>query len=82
MMPTPNQYAVLSFRALAVDGLPLSPEGDIVIQAARLGPTVFPIVFAAVVGRLMKSLALWKAERGSELGVRDEDFLRVGISFC
>lgn len=82
MMPTPNQYAVLSFRALAVDGLPQSPEGDIIIQAAKLGPTVFPIVFAAVVGRLMKSLALWKVERGSELGVRDEDILRVGIIFC
>jgi hypothetical protein len=79
-MATPNQCAGLSFRALAVDGRPLSPGGEIVIQAAKIGPTVFPIVFAAVVSRLMKWFALWKAERGSELGVRDEDSLPVGIS--
>ena len=33
------------------------------------GPTVFPIVFATIVGRSLKSLALFQAERGARLGV-------------
>jgi hypothetical protein len=32
-------------------------------NVADLGATIFPIIFAAVVGRLMKFLALWRAEK-------------------
>ncbi|KAH6642924.1 hypothetical protein C7974DRAFT_112820 [Boeremia exigua] len=37
-----------------------------------LGPTVFPLAFAALGGRSLKNIALWRAERGSTLGVSGE----------
>ncbi|KAK3203713.1 hypothetical protein GRF29_106g458108 [Pseudopithomyces chartarum] len=33
-------------------------------KAAKYGPTVFPIVFAAIIGNLLKAIAAWKLERG------------------
>jgi hypothetical protein len=33
------------------------------------GPTMFPIVFAAIIGRSMKMIARYLAERGSKLSV-------------
>jgi hypothetical protein len=60
---------VLAFYALAQDSKPQSTQGETILQAAKLGPTIFPIVFAAVVGRLMKTYALWRAERIERLGV-------------
>jgi hypothetical protein len=61
--------AVFGVCALQLDGKPLSDYGSHIVNAAKLGPTIFPIIFAAVVGRLMKSLALWRAEKGTNLGV-------------
>lgn len=58
---SPCLFLILTFQALTVSGKPIST----IEQAARLGPTLFPIVFAAVVGRLMRTFALWKAERGA-----------------
>lgn len=68
----PVAFIVLAFLALSVDGEPLSHRGTVVYQAAKLGPTIFPIVFAAVVGRLMRTLALWRAERGTTLGLLEQ----------
>lgn len=46
-----------------------SPGGE---QAdARQGPTVFPILFAAVTGRAIKGWLTWRLERGERLGVLD-----------
>ena len=68
----PVVFIILAFRALAVDGEPLSDSGHTVLQAAKIAPTIFPIIFAAVVGRLMRTYALWKAERGTRLGVLEQ----------
>ncbi|RMZ89648.1 hypothetical protein DV736_g3123, partial [Chaetothyriales sp. CBS 134916] len=68
----PVLFIILAFRALAVNGKPLSSSGQVVVQAAKFGPTAFPIIFAAVVGRLMRAYALWKAERGTRLGVLEQ----------
>jgi hypothetical protein len=35
------------------------------------GPTIYPILFAAVVGRAIKSIAFWKLEKGSKMGTLD-----------
>ncbi|QIW97414.1 hypothetical protein AMS68_002932 [Peltaster fructicola] len=35
----------------------------------RKGPTIFPVVFAAVVGKSLKSLADWKLERGTTVAM-------------
>lgn len=35
------------------------------------GPTIFPILFAAVLGRALKAIMLWRIERGERLGLLD-----------
>ncbi|KAG6359248.1 hypothetical protein INS49_012769 [Diaporthe citri] len=39
-------------------------SGELVEGATRLGPTVFPIVFAALVGRALKAIGRFKSEKG------------------
>jgi len=69
----PCLFLILSFQALSVDGRPVSSSrGQFIEQAAKLGPTLFPIIFAAVVGRLMRTCALWRAERGASLGILEQ----------
>ena len=36
------------------------------------GPTIFPIVFAAIVGGAMKSLATWRIQRGATIGLVEQ----------
>lgn len=68
----PCLFLVLAFQALSVNRKAINDHGGTVEQAAKLGPTLFPIIFAAVVGRLMRTLALWKAERGAPLGILEQ----------
>lgn len=59
--------------AIAVNNQPYkSGDSSRVYEAARVAPTLFPIVFAAVVGRLMRNFALWRAERGERLGLIEQ----------
>lgn len=64
-----KRIAALATYALAEDGKSESTRGQMILRTAKLGPTIFPIVFAAVVGRLMRTYALWRAERCKRLGV-------------
>ncbi|KAK4617641.1 hypothetical protein CLAFUW4_12327 [Fulvia fulva] len=41
------------------------------LNVVALGPTIFPIVFAAVVGRTLKTILVWLLERGEKLGTLD-----------
>lgn len=66
----PCLFLLHSFLALSVNNEPVSSSlGQKVEQAAKIAPTLFPVVFAAVVGGFMRTYALWRAERGSSLGV-------------
>lgn len=38
-------------------------------KAIKLSPTVFPIIFAAIIGKFFRALGLYGAERGIRLGV-------------
>jgi hypothetical protein len=38
-------------------------------ETAKFGPTIFPILFSAVISRTLGSVARWKAERGTTLEV-------------
>lgn len=69
---TPCVFLVLAFQALSVDHKPISRHGEVIEEAAKLGPTLFPIIFAAVVGRLMRCYALWRAEHGTSLGILEQ----------
>ncbi|KAL4908310.1 hypothetical protein BDW74DRAFT_99448 [Aspergillus multicolor] len=68
----PGAFIALAVLVIGLDGKELSRYGDTIIQATRLGPTVFPIVFAAIVGSLMRNWALWKAQNGAALGTLEQ----------
>ena len=60
----------------------LSPNGNItrievtssslsvdLLRAVKLGPTILPIVFAAIASSFLRFLARWKAQRGTRIDV-------------
>jgi hypothetical protein len=47
------------------------------INAAKFGPTLFPILFAGIVGNAIRLVARWKAERSSTIEVQTFPFIRV-----
>lgn len=59
----------LAILVIAINGYEVNDRRNAVVQATQLGPTIFPIVFAAIVGSLMRSYALWRAQNGAALGV-------------
>jgi NADH:ubiquinone oxidoreductase subunit 4 (subunit M) len=63
-------HLVLAVIAYTLDQKQTSEHGAMVESAMLLGPTVFPLAFAALGGRSMRNMALWKAERGSTIKVR------------
>ncbi|KAH0166144.1 hypothetical protein KCU67_g4434, partial [Aureobasidium melanogenum] len=44
-----------------------SAQVKLLLKLSNLGPTIYPILFAAVVGRAFKSIAFWKLERGGRI---------------
>ncbi|KEQ69868.1 hypothetical protein M436DRAFT_75635 [Aureobasidium namibiae CBS 147.97] len=48
-----------------------SPQVKLLVRLSNLGPTIYPILFAAVVGRALKSIAFWKLEKGGRIGTLD-----------
>ena len=68
----PSLFLILGFCALHLDQKTRSSFGDKVTEALRLGPSIFPIVYAAIVGRLSRAIAKWLAERGSRLGLLEQ----------
>lgn len=69
---TPCLFLILAFEALSADKSVSPHRGSRVHEAARVSPTVFPIIFATTIGRLMKTWAMWKAERGARLGTLEQ----------
>ena len=69
---TPLVFLVFAICALASDKKELSGLGTNVRRAANLGPTIFPIIFAALVARFMRGFATFRAERGTRLGLLEQ----------
>ncbi|KAF5002511.1 hypothetical protein FGRMN_336 [Fusarium graminum] len=63
----PIAYIVLVVLMGYINGKPQSSFGDNVVEVAIVASTLWPISFAAVVGPLLKTLALLCAEKGSTL---------------
>ncbi|RGP73563.1 hypothetical protein FLONG3_6300 [Fusarium longipes] len=59
-----------------LDGEKKSYFGDNVLEVLQLASTLWPISFAAVLGPFLKTLALFKAERGATVG--SLEFLLTG----
>ncbi|KAL4881170.1 hypothetical protein BJY04DRAFT_218349 [Aspergillus karnatakaensis] len=68
----PGAFLALAISVIRLDGDEISDYGAQVIQATNLAPSIFPIVFAAIVGGMMRSFALWRAERCSSLGTLEQ----------
>ncbi|KAF2476429.1 uncharacterized protein BDR25DRAFT_277535 [Lindgomyces ingoldianus] len=65
----PIYFILLGIAAVTLNGKPTKNNrfGSKVEFAIQLGPTIFPIVFAAISGRSMKMIARYLAERGAKL---------------
>jgi len=48
-----------------------TPLNAHLLEAAKLGPTIFPILFAGVVGSFLRLVARTRAEKGSTTEVRN-----------
>ncbi|KAF5590929.1 uncharacterized protein FSUBG_10658 [Fusarium subglutinans] len=64
----PIGYSVILVMMAYLHGKKQSPFGDTVLEVLSVASTLWPILFAAVLGPLLKSIALFRAERGSRLG--------------
>ncbi|GAP84483.2 hypothetical protein SAMD00023353_10600240 [Rosellinia necatrix] len=67
-------FSILFF-ALAIGGTALNGQsapsqlGETVQQAQKLGPSIFPILFAAVTGRSLRAIGRYRAERGVQMSI-------------
>ncbi|KAI4283305.1 MAG: hypothetical protein L6R38_002251 [Xanthoria sp. 2 TBL-2021] len=64
--------AVLGFAVLGLDGNKRSSFGDGIIELGKYGATAFPIIFATIMARLFKAVALWISEKGAKLGLLEQ----------
>jgi hypothetical protein len=62
-------FVALAALAYQLDGNEISDRGRMIQEAILLGPTLFPLAFAALGGRSLKKIALWRAQEGTTLGV-------------
>lgn len=66
-------FLALAAGALIVSGRRIGDKsGKLVEAAAKLGPTVFPIIFAALTGRALKAIGRFRSEKGIEVAVGKE----------
>ncbi|KAF2270982.1 hypothetical protein CC78DRAFT_573352 [Lojkania enalia] len=65
----PLYFILLGVAVVILNGKPTNDNnlGRKVEVAMQLGPTIFPILFAAIIGRSLKMIARYLAERGARL---------------
>lgn len=63
-----DRSAALAFIAARLDDQYVSRYGEHLQQVLLLSPTIFPVIFAALMGRCFKYMGLFLAERGTTLG--------------
>ncbi|RMJ07885.1 hypothetical protein CDV36_012502 [Fusarium kuroshium] len=68
LVAIPVPFIVLAVYIYQLNNNPLSSHGEDVLDAMGVASTVWPIAFAAVIGALVRTIALFKAERGTSLG--------------
>ncbi|KAI5803062.1 hypothetical protein EDC01DRAFT_702806 [Geopyxis carbonaria] len=67
-------FLVLAVLSVRLDGHMIEerPWGMQVISASKYGPTVFPILFAMIIGKTLKNIARWRIEHGERIGVLEQ----------
>ncbi|KAJ8114504.1 hypothetical protein OPT61_g3640 [Boeremia exigua] len=63
-----RQSQIIACLCLSLDKQRVSKYGEDVKSITLLSPTIFPIVYAAILGKMLRRLALFKAERNATLG--------------
>ncbi|PSN68120.1 hypothetical protein BS50DRAFT_475081, partial [Corynespora cassiicola Philippines] len=74
-------FVVYGSFIIHYDGVPISDASHLSIlqDASGYGPTVFPILFAAIVGQAMHAIAHWRLENGERMKVLDQLLGSTGI---
>ncbi|CAO2655975.1 Nn.00g047780.m01.CDS01 [Neocucurbitaria sp. VM-36] len=65
---TPIMFVALALTAARLDGKEVSQYGYRLTETLLLSPTIFPLIFAALMGRFFRHLGVYLAERGTTLG--------------
>jgi hypothetical protein len=65
-----TRIAVIAGLCLALNSKPMSSYGENLKAITLLSPTIFPIVYAAILGKMLRRVGLFKAERSATIGVR------------
>ena len=65
-----EDWTVLGASVASLEGKVQSNWPRRVIQASRIAPSVWPIVFSGILGNAIRALADWRVERGLSLMVR------------
>ncbi|KAF2142310.1 uncharacterized protein K452DRAFT_269877 [Aplosporella prunicola CBS 121167] len=68
----PLLFVVLAIIACTLDQKRTSSFGSKVQKALLVSPTIFPIVFAALMGKFFRTYGLYRAERGVLLGTLEQ----------
>ncbi|EEU47163.1 uncharacterized protein NECHADRAFT_77349 [Fusarium vanettenii 77-13-4] len=68
LVVVPVPFITLAVYMYQLNNQPISSHGGDVLDAMGVASTVWPIAFAAVIGALVRTIALFKAERGTSLG--------------
>ncbi|KAF4556472.1 Hypothetical protein D9617_1g083500 [Elsinoe fawcettii] len=72
MVPFPSLFIgiVLAIATRTLDQESTGSDFGLMMErVSKLGPTLFPIIFAAITGRALKALARERLERGERLGI-------------
>jgi hypothetical protein len=64
-----DRIVVIAGICIGLHGRPTSSHGENVKAVTLFSPTIFPIVYASILGKLLKRIGLYKAERGITMGV-------------
>ncbi|KAF3939191.1 hypothetical protein ABW19_dt0202043 [Dactylella cylindrospora] len=76
-------FLVLPILAYRLDGEEVEEMGGYgrrIINLIQYGPTIFPIIFAAITGNFLHAVALRLAERGTTIGILEQLTRSVTIS--
>jgi hypothetical protein len=66
----PLVFIILAVLSARLHNQPQSKFGDNILEAiTSYGPTIFPYMFAGLIGRFMSALALYRIERGAGVAV-------------
>ncbi|KAH6625403.1 hypothetical protein C7974DRAFT_200875 [Boeremia exigua] len=72
MSLVPLFFLVIAILCLSLNQKPVSTYGQDIKAITLLSPTIFPIVYAAIFGKLLRRVALFKAERSSSVGTLEQ----------